>query len=121
MKEYEIIIVLLFLKHFVFDFVLQNQKQLLNKGKYGNWYGITHSLFHALATFVILAFFHVKCAIVLSIFELLVHYHADWIKARFGSKNVHSDRYWVETGLDHLVHSLTYLIITGYIVRTINS
>lgn len=27
MKEYEIIIILLFLKHFLFDFVLQNQKQ----------------------------------------------------------------------------------------------
>ena len=117
MYEYEFILILLFLKHFIFDFVLQTESMILHKGIYGHWYGIKHSLYHGLATILILILFNVQSAIMLGILEFIAHYHIDWIKVKFGSKNISTDRFWIEFGLDQFAHSITYLIIVMYIVR----
>ena len=117
MYEYEFILILLFFKHFIFDFVLQTKSMILYKGIYGHWYGIKHSLYHGLATILILILFNVQSAIMLGILEFIAHYHIDWIKVKFGSKNISTDRFWIEFGLDQFAHSITYLIIVMYIVR----
>ena len=117
MYEYELILILLFLKHFIFDFVLQTKSMILHKGIYGHWYGIKHSLHQGLATILILILLDVQNAIMLGLLEIVAHYHIDWIKTKFGSKDIYTDRFWRELGLDQFAHSITYLIIIMCSVR----
>ncbi len=75
------ILTLLFIKHMVFDFMLQPPFMYLNKGTYGHWGGITHATVHASATLLILAMFVSPLAAgVVALIEFIIHYHMDWFK-----------------------------------------
>jgi hypothetical protein len=52
-----LLMLLLTIKHFIFDFLYQPPYQWQNKGTYGHWGGLVHSGQHALSTFLILLFF----------------------------------------------------------------
>lgn len=104
----------LFVKHFVFDFMLQGPYQYLNKGTYGHPGGILHSGLQAIGSFVALAYFvsnwwflTVICAV-----EFLIHYHVDWAKMNlnkhWGLKPDNSEYFWWLLGFDQLLHYLTY-------------
>lgn len=109
-----LLLTLLTLKHFVFDFLYQPPFQWQNKGTYGHIGGIVHSGQHAAASFVILLFFVaplLAAAIVLA--EFVIHYHMDWFKMNYNAKKgwtatTHNE-FWVLLGVDQLVHSLTYV------------
>jgi hypothetical protein len=113
-----ILLLLLTIKHFVLDFVYQPPYQWQNKGTYGHIGGIIHSGQHALATLLILMFFTGPVVgISLSIGEFIVHYHMDWFKMWYNKKKgwgptTHNE-FWVLTGFDQMVHSLTYLAIVA--------
>lgn len=117
---------LLFLKHFVFDFLYQPPYQWMNKGTYGHLGGILHALQHAVGTAVVLVFAapqtmldypHLLLQVPLA--EAALHYHIDWAKMNLNKKmgwgaNTHS-QFWMLLGLDQLLHSLTYVGIVGVI------
>lgn len=110
-----IVLLLLLLKHFLFDFPLQTQYQAQNKGTYGHPGGIIHAGLHAAGTGAVLAFFPVGVSLLLGILavEFLVHYHADWVKARM-VRRFAPDRgtaSWLIFGLDQFVHHATYVAI----------
>lgn len=108
------ILTLLFLKHFLVDFPLQTQRMIENKGRYGNLYGIQHSVYHAIGTTLILLFFiQPTIAILLGLLDGIIHYHIDYTKMRYGTKNMNTNRFWTELGLDQLLHSLTYLFLAS--------
>lgn len=110
------------LKHFWLDFWWQPPFMWRNKGTYGHWGGVAHSLFHAMATALIALLFtrSIVLAFGLSFAEYIVHYHVDWAKmninARRGWKcNTHNE-FWQLTGFDQLLHQLTYVALTWAIL-----
>lgn len=116
-RDYAVILFLLFqLKHFVFDWLYQPPYQYLNKGKFGHWGGIVHSLQHAMPTLLILHYF---CGIpfgfaaALSGVEFVIHYMMDFMKVNtnklMGWGPTTSEWWFRFLGFDQMIHQLTYL------------
>lgn len=108
-----ILLSLLFVKHFVADFLYQPPYQWKNKGTYGHWGGLVHSGQHAVITFLLLLYFAPSLTLVLSVAEFVIHYHMDWFKMNYNKYkgwacNTHNE-FWVLVGVDQLVHSMTYV------------
>lgn len=120
--EILLLILLLQVKHYYADFAIQSYEQTIRKGEYGNLIGISHSCDHIAATLValLLANFFIaidpKLILILALAEGIAHYHIDWVKMRFGSKNMHSALFWNQFGLDQLAHQATYLLIAYFII-----
>ena len=117
-----LIMLLLQLKHWYADFWSQSYQQTVAKGIYGNPVGFSHSLEHSVGTLIVLfvSSFFVTISIIgmllLSIFDLILHYHIDYIKVRYGIKDHKTTRYWREFGLDQLAHQITYLSIVLFLI-----
>lgn len=112
-----LLLLLLQVKHFLFDFILQGPYQLKNKGTYGHPGGILHSGLHAVGTGLILLVLATPPGMLLAIVvgEFLVHYHIDWCKEQItrrsgGAQNAF---FWRMIGLDQFLHQLTYLAIAA--------
>lgn len=113
MNETLILIALLFAKHFIIDFPLQNKYQWSNKGTYGHPGGLLHAGLHAFGTLLIFNFVAPVAAIYLAVMDGIVHYHIDWAKmnlnARMGwGPNTHEQFWWL-LGLDQFFHAVTYV------------
>jgi hypothetical protein len=108
-----VLLALLFVKHWLIDFVFQTDAEVQNKGIYGNPVGLVHSVKHGAATGVIMLLFVYSAfdAVILGLIDSLLHYHIDWIKMRFGNRDIATKAFWAQLGLDQLAHSLSYLFI----------
>lgn len=104
---------LLFIKHYIVDFVLQTQEELDHKGIYLHWKGLKHSIKHGLGTMLVFAFLDVSWigVIILGTMDFLIHYHIDYAKTKLGTKDMKQPRFWNEFGADQLVHYMTYLLL----------
>lgn len=117
----EWLLLALFTKHLIFDFLYQPPYQWMNKGTYGHPGGIIHSGVHALATYFLLLFVLSPLeAAGIALLEFLIHYHMDWFKMWYNKKkgwlcNKH-EQFWQFLGIDQYVHALTYIGITAYVV-----
>jgi hypothetical protein len=122
----EIICILLALfgiKHFICDFVLQNGNMLADKGMYMAPGGRNHAAIHALGTVIILFLIlpwdigaHIF-AIILGIFDGILHYHIDWAKTNLSRGLTPADRkFWIWFGADQGLHYLTYIAIIAILV-----
>lgn len=115
-----LLLTLLTVKHFIFDFLYQPPYMWQNKGTYGHPGGLIHSGWHALSSFVILlAFTTSVMAALICIVEFFIHYHMDWFKMNLNKKKgwtatTHNE-FWILTGFDQLVHSLTYILMVWMI------
>lgn len=113
----EIILLLLLLqiKHYWADFGIQTYGQTVRKGIYRDIVGISHSLDHVWSTLIVLLLFSLywplSAGVILAaaFIEGLAHYHIDWIKVRFGCKDMTRSAFWNQFGLDQLAHQLTYI------------
>lgn len=109
-------------KHSYADFTIQTYLQTVRKGIYRDWVGITHSLDHVWTTVIALLIFSVFYTIpfllipVIAIVEGIIHYHIDWVKVRFGTKDNTSPAFWAQFGLDQLAHHLCYLCIVWFLL-----
>lgn len=119
-----LLLLLLQIKHWYADFSCQTYEQTINKGKYGNLIGISHSVEHIAYSFLALLIFHMfvmpvaaSTIISIAIIEGIIHYHIDWVKVKFGTKNMQSSLFWNQFGLDQLAHQLTYLAMVYEIVK----
>lgn len=138
-----LLLTLLTIKHFIFDFLYQPPYQWMNKGTYGHWGGLIHSGQHAVATFIILVCLGIQlyppvewfnpqpcnlCILLLiALVEFIIHYHMDWFKMWFGKKlnfKPHpsmgcsvkeAECFWYLMGFDQFVHAMTYIGIVAYI------
>ena len=119
MNEIFIILTLLFVKHFIVDFVLQTNEHVLNKGIYGAWKGIEHSLQQGIGTLICLVLFiPFWVALALAAIDFLIHYHVDWGKININKSQKLTpadNKFWFWLGLDQLAHSLTYVWIVWII------
>lgn len=112
MNESVIILALLFTKHFVVDFPLQNKWQWSNKGTYGHPGGVFHSWLHGIGTWLCLAFF-TPYAIIYAAADMLIHYHIDWAKMnlnkQLGWGPTTHEQFWWLLGADQYLHAMTYI------------
>jgi hypothetical protein len=113
-----IVILILQIKHFLCDYVLQAKYQYSNKGKYGHPGGIVHAGLHAL--FTISAFIVITPSLALGfaivIGEFVVHYHIDWTKEQILKRRqwvFPQAQFWSVFGADQALHELTYLAIAA--------
>jgi hypothetical protein len=110
------LITALLVKHFIWDFYYQPPYMWQNKGTLGHLGGIIHSGVHALTTIIILyQFISPENAVLLGLFEFVVHYWTDWAKMNINrikgwTATTHNE-FWQLTGFDQLVHQLTYVAI----------
>lgn len=109
-------LVILQLKHFLCDFVLQAPYQFLNKGKYGHPGGIIHAGLHAITStpifFLITPSWLLGLAIVTG--EFIVHYHVDWLKEQTVKRKqwiFPQAEFWWTFGTDQALHQFTYIAI----------
>ena len=117
MIELFVLLVLLQLKHWYIDFVNQSDEEVAHKGIYMDWLGIKHSLKQGLATFLIFfLFIEVEGAIIVGLIDFVLHYHIDWIKMRFGNRDIRTKAFWAQLGADQLAHQLTYIGIVSLLV-----
>lgn len=114
--EIIVLLALLLVKHFVWDFYYQPPYMWQNKGTFGHWGGVVHSGIHAFTTFIILLFFTTPVlALLLMLFEFVVHYLTDYAKMNINrikgwGATTHNE-FWQLTGFDQLMHQLTYIVI----------
>lgn len=108
-----ILIALLFSKHFIVDFPLQNRFQYSNKGTYGHPGGILHAWLHCMGTLLCFYWYAPVAAWYLAAADGLLHYHIDWAKmklnARMGWGPSTHEQFWWLLGLDQFLHALTYI------------
>ncbi len=113
-----VVLLILQLKHFVCDFVLQTPYQFLNKGKYGHPGGIIHAGLHALTSTPIFYVVPVswRAALAIVIGEFIVHYHIDWSKEQTVKRKklkFPQAEYWWAFGADQGLHQITYLAMAA--------
>lgn len=124
------------IKHFLSDFPLQRRWML---GKFRDDWGfvlplLAHVAVHAAGTFLITCYFGVKQAIFLALFDAVVHFTMDRIKAskkllgRYKTLTADtvptatpeqwrsSTLFWWAMGLDQMVHHLTHYAIVFYLM-----
>jgi Protein of unknown function (DUF3307) len=102
------------IKHFLCDFVLQTSQQVRYKGVYFHPAGLLHAGLHAVGSLPALLILSHSPELIggLMLFEFVLHYHVDWVKARLDTTmrlNDQSSVYWMIFGIDQLVHQLTYV------------
>jgi Protein of unknown function (DUF3307) len=113
-----LILIALFVKHWYIDFVNQTQEEVENKGTYGHWYGVMHSAKHGALTAVIFAsaFGNISVGLLLGFIDMVLHYHIDYVKMRFGTRDMYTKAFWTQFGADQLAHALTYILLLWLVV-----
>ena len=108
-----LILSLLFVKHFLADFVWQTNKMLKDKGHLGRMGGLQHAGLHGVLTYVILMhFLGIQACVMLAMVDCVLHYSIDLVKVRASVRLTPQDNaFWIWFGLDQLAHALTYLAI----------
>lgn len=119
-----LLFILFFIKHCIFDFLLQPSWMYLNKGKLGHIGGVAHSLAHCISSLAILLFFDVSPVILYILFgvEFIIHYFTDLLKVQINNKfkwgcNTHNE-FWYATGIDQLIHYLTYALMVLIVINS---
>lgn len=108
-----LILVLLQIKHWYVDFVNQSNEEVAHKGIYGDWLGMKHSVKHGVATAAVFVLWTGPViAIVLGLIDFVAHYHIDWVKMKFGNRDIQTPAFWAQLGLDQMAHQLVYICLT---------
>ncbi len=104
---------LLNVKHWYVDFANQTMDEVQNKGIYGRWLGIRHSLKHGFGTWLVIWAMTVDpvLALGLGMLDFVLHYHIDWAKMNYGNRDIQNPLFWNHLGLDQMAHQLVYLIL----------
>ena len=117
MFESLVLMLLLQVKHYVADFVIQTYAQTVRKGIYRDPVGISHSIDHINGSLIVLLLasfiipLHLPLVLALCIIEGILHYHIDYIKVKYGVKDLTKSLFWNQFGMDQFAHQLTYLLM----------
>jgi hypothetical protein len=111
------ILALLAIKHWYFDFVHQTDEHIKHKGIYGHPKGLEHSGWHGFATFLIFwLVLPTQDALFFGLVDFFLHYHIDYVKMRYGNKEISDKQFWTHLGLDQLAHNLTYILLIWLLI-----
>jgi Protein of unknown function (DUF3307) len=122
MFEALFIMLLLQIKHYYADFVIQTYAQTVRKGIYRDPVGISHTLDHIIGSLVVLFLaslfipMSLPLMVILCFVEGVIHYHIDWTKVHFGCKDNTKPLFWNQFGLDQLAHQVTYLAMIPLLI-----
>jgi len=124
MTEFGILVALLLfqVKHYLADFQWQSGWMVRTKGEYGHIGGLAHAGLHgalSLPVLVLVAPWMPLLFVAIVIAEIVLHYHIDWFKASFMSRNridQSNVSYWRFLGLDQAAHHTTYIGILAVLV-----
>jgi len=118
-----ILLLALFIKHFVLTFIVQTSEQLSQKVSYFSKHSLIFSLYHVIGTIVVLAVvveFSITAIIVATVESLLRH-HVDWMKANIMSMKIIADetaaKLWWILGFDQWLHCAIYVGVVWFFVR----
>lgn len=116
-----LVLIALFVKHFLADFPLQIPYHYKNKGTYLHPGGIFHAMIHGAGTFLALAWLvDFKLAAIMAVIDFVIHYHVDWAKVKLNTKYAWDpathEKFWWLLGFDQLLHALTYIAFVGYLI-----
>lgn len=116
-------LILLTVKHFFIDFMLQVPYYYKNKGTLGHLGGILHAVEHGIGTMIVLVMMclfmpvHPLMILGLAILDSTIHYFMDWYKVKTCTENgwtaTNSEEYWIWMGLDQFIHYMTYLLLAA--------
>ena len=106
------------IKHFLADYVWQNDYHL---GKFNEtgWVAplASHCGYHFILTVTItLVFIPFHMALVLGVLDFVIHFIVDRLKVIVGRYNnyTHQDRgFWIALGADQMMHHITHYVIIG--------
>lgn len=118
-----LLLVLLQIKHYYADFAIQTYAQTWRKGIYRDLCGISHTLDHVWTSWIALLIFSWFYYLPLwflylaPVIEGIYHYHVDWLKVRFGTKDTTKSLFWNQFGMDQLAHQLSYLVMALIVVE----
>ncbi|MEM1378137.1 MAG: DUF3307 domain-containing protein [Pseudomonadota bacterium] len=121
-----LLIAALQLKHFVADYLLQNEWIIRGKRSFTHLGGYVHAGVHAIGTIVtlgVLTGLGAREVLLIGGAEFVVHYLLDFAKAHYGDHYTSVDepkRFWAAHGFDQMLHHFTYLTI-AYAVVTISA
>ncbi len=112
--------ILMLLKHFICEYILQTAAMSASKWRYGSWLSLKHTLHHAFGTLVVLLIFKINPIIILAVIigEALAHYHIDWVHMHFGPQSYKDKRYWQWLGAEQFAHQLTIITIMIFLIET---
>lgn len=115
-------LVLLEIKHFICDFVIQTGYQVRKKAIYGHPGGLLHAGLHGIASLPAILLLTASPLLISAIVvgEFVVHYHVDWLKSaitRLRGLSFDDLLYWVFFGADQFLHQATYIVILAVLVR----
>lgn len=110
-----LLLVLLQIKHWYADFKIQTYLQTVKKGIWGDPIGLSHTIDHIYCSMIALLVFSAFVQVInpftivwTCVLEGLVHYHIDWTKVHYGTKDMTKPLFWNQFGLDQLAHQITY-------------
>lgn len=119
------LLLFLFIKHFIADFLLQPPYMYKNKGTLTHPGGWLHAGLHGWMTAVLL----LTCPIVIAsystialiaLMEILIHYAMDYTKVNVCKKKGYGptthEEWFTWLGIDQTVHSLTYVLIAFILI-----
>jgi hypothetical protein len=122
-----LVLLLLQLKHFVCDFLLQTKYQMRYKGIYGHPGGLLHAGLHMIGSASVLIVLNVTTLLQMPVTPLLallaaefvLHYHIDWGKEQIVKPFVEEQGavYWAIFGLDQFLHQASYVAIAYIVFR----
>jgi hypothetical protein len=111
------LLLLLQIKHWYADFVIQTYMQTVKKGVWLNPIGVSHSVDHVWGTMIVLLIFNlivpISALVILavSLIEGVIHYCIDFVKVKYGCKDNTKPLFWNQFGMDQLAHQICYLTI----------
>lgn len=120
--EILILLLLLQIKHWYADFVIQTYMQTIKKGVWLHPVGVSHSLEHVGSTWIALLIFNffyplgALLILAVGLAEGFAHYIIDFIKVKYGSKDMTKPIFWNQFGLDQLAHQICYLLIALFLL-----
>jgi hypothetical protein len=119
-----LLILFLQIKHWYADFVIQSYMQTVKKGVWLHPVGISHSAEHLLSTYVALLIFDLTIAplnvltvILVGLAECIIHYFVDFVKVKYGIKDMTKPLFWNQFGQDQLAHQATYLAMAAILLH----
>lgn len=113
------------IKHWLIDFVFQNEAMISSKGTYGSLNSVKHSAQHALGTVLAMAPLSILEGLLgysclwlwwVAVIDFVVHYHVDYFKVKYGNCDCRTKAFWNHLGLDQMVHQFTYLAIVAWVI-----
>ena len=111
------LLIVLFLKHNLADFVFQT-RCMSQKSAQQNWLGplALHCAVHAVLTFVVICPFFPAFVWLVTVTDYCLHFLIDYWKAQFARYPFGTPAFWWTFGLDQFLHAMTYVLLVYLIV-----